>query len=69
VGLGGLDLLCPVSFVVGIASSTKLDFGIRRLSWASRGGGGGGVVAMWGLSEVGRAFFCCNPEENAACLS
>ncbi len=24
---------------------------------------------MWGLSEVGRAFFCCNPEENAACLS
>ncbi len=66
--LGGLDLLCPVSSVVGIASSTKLDFGIRRLSRASKGGGGG-VVAMWGLSEVGRAFFCCNPEENAACLS
>ncbi len=36
MGLGGLDLLCPDSSVVGIASSTKLDFGIRRLSWASK---------------------------------
>ncbi len=49
--LGGLDLLCPVSSVVGIASSTKLDFGIRRLSWAARGGGGG-LVAMWELKWV-----------------
>ncbi len=54
--LGGLDLLCPVSSVVGIAISTKLDFGIRRLSWASRGGGGGGVVAMWGLKWVVHFF-------------
>lgn len=53
--LGGLDLLCPVSSVVGIAISTKLDFGIRRLSWASRGGGGG-VVAMWGLKWVVHFF-------------
>lgn len=53
--LGGLDLLCPVSSVVGIAISTKLDFGIRTLSWASRGGGGG-VVAMWGLKWVVHFF-------------
>jgi len=55
VRLGGLDLLCPVSSVVGIAISIKLDFGIRTLSWASRGGGGG-VVAMWGLKWVVHFF-------------